>query len=250
MLDVLTDTYTIWLREMARYRRNIRYLIFQFVFPFILIVLLGFGFGSMINMPGMSYLDFIGSGFLVFMIANGALGGGFNLIEERNNGFLREVIVAPVHRSSIILGKIAARVTLNTLQVLFLVIILSFMANLSLSEFHITFLALVLMTAMFVCVGVIMAAILKEAEVYRSVQGMVIFPLMFISGIFFPIDKLPLWLRWIAYANPVTYAVDLFRWSVLGKNIIPLWLDAVLLAVLSTGTFFFSVWLFDKKFRE
>lgn len=250
-MTLLQDTYTMWLREMLRYKRNWRYMAFQFLFPLTIIILLGYGFGNIVNLgKELSYLDFLSSGFLVFMIANGALGGGFNLIEERNNGFLREVIVAPISRSSIILGKIAGRATLGTLQVIFLVLILSTMANLSLAMFHVTLLALLLMTVLFVCVGVAIAAYFQEAEVYRTIQGMVVFPLMFISGIFFPIEQLPGWLKWIAYINPVTYAVDLFRYSVLGTHAIPLWIDYVLLVGLSLLTFFTSVYLFDKKFRE
>jgi ABC-2 type transport system permease protein len=250
-MTLLIDTYTMWLREILRYKRNWRYLGFQFLFPFMIIVLLGFGFGDLINLgQNISYIDFISSGFIVFMIANGGLGGGFNLIEERNNGFLREVIVAPVSRASIILGKIAGRATLSTAQVIVLVLVLSTMANLSLRNFHITLLSLILMTVLFVCVGVIIAAYFQEAEIYRTIQGMVVFPLMFISGIFFPIDRLPLWLKWISYVNPITYAVELFRFSVLGRNTLPIWISTTLLVVLSTSTFFLSVWLFDRKFRE
>jgi ABC-2 type transport system permease protein len=105
------------------------------------------------------------------------------------------------------------------------------------------------MTAFFVCVGVVIASLLQQEEAYRTVQGMIIFPLMFLSGIFFPVDKLPTWLGWIAYANPVTYAVDLFRYSLTGKNIIPVWIDVILLLVLSVSFFGLSVWLFDRKFR-
>src|SRR3989344_9174842 len=130
-MTLLIDAYTMWLREMLRYKRNWRYLIFQFIFPLIIIVIIGLGLGNIVSLgDNLSYIDFLSSGFLVFMIANGALGGGFNLIEERNNGFLKEVIVAPISRSSIILGKILARFTLGTLQVIFLVLILSTMAKL------------------------------------------------------------------------------------------------------------------------
>jgi ABC-2 type transport system permease protein len=250
-MTLLQDTYTMWLREVLRYKRNWRYLIFQFIFPLIIIVIIGFGLGNIVSLgKNLTYIDFLSSGFLVFMIANGALGGGFNLIEERNNGFLKEVIVAPISRASIILGKIAGRITLGTLQVIFLVLVLSTMANLGLGMFHITLLSLILMTVLFVCIGVILASYFQEAEVYRTLQGLIIFPLMFISGIFFPIDKLPAWLKWIAFVNPVTYAVDLFRYSVLGTHAISLWTDVILLLVLSTGTFFLAVWLFDRKFRE
>lgn len=250
-MSLLEDTYTMWLREIYRYKRNWRYLIFQFVFPLIIIVLLGYGFGSVVNLGGeVSYLQFITSGFLVFMIANGALGGGFNLIEDRTSGFLKEVIVAPVSRSSIILGKIAGRMSLGTLQVIIIVLLLSRLADLSLAAFHWTLLSLILMTVVFVCIGVIIASALQREEAYRTVQGLVIFPLMFISGIFFPIDTLPGWLSWIAYVNPVTYAVELFRYSLTGQHTIPIWADVVLLTLLSALTFILATWLFDRKFRE
>jgi ABC-2 type transport system permease protein len=251
-MSLLYDTYTIWYREMQRYKRNKRYLIAQFAFPLLLILGLGLGFNNIVNLPNTSinYLDFLSSGVLVFFVASGALGGGFNLIEERTQGFLKVVIVAPISRYAIILGKIAARITFSIVQVTIFVILLSLFASVSLSLLWLTILTLMVMAALFVCVGVLLASFLMDMEAYRMVSGFIMLPIYFLSGIFFPISTLPGVLRVIGEINPLTYAVDLFRYSLLGVHEFPLLLDVVLLVVLTLLVFVLATYFFDKKFRE
>jgi ABC-2 type transport system permease protein len=251
-MSLLYDTYTIWYREMMRYKRNRRYMIAQLIFPLILIFGLGLGFNNIITLPNKSinYIDFLSSGVLVFTVASGALGGGFNLIEERTQGFLKTVIVAPISRFSIILGKIAARITFSAVQVTLFVLLLSFVADIRLSHLWLTILTLMVMAALFVCVGVVLASFLMDLDAYRMVTGFIMLPIYFFSGIFFPISTLPVALQVVGRINPLTYAVDLFRFSLLGTHEFPLVLDAVLLGVLALVVFFVSAAVFDRKFRE
>ncbi len=250
-MSLLYGTYVIWYREMLRYIRNYRYLLAQLLFPLIIIVALGFGFGGIVTMPmqGISYIQFLSSGILVFFVAGGAMGGGFNLIEERKEGFLKVVIIAPISRFAIILGKIAARCSFSTLQVLVFAGIIATFAPVRFELLWLTVLSLILMSAIFVCLGIIMACFLGDAEGYRMISGFFMFPIYFLSGIFFPVTSLPGWLEAIALVNPLTYAVDLFRYSLLGVHEFPLVWDAILLAVLSVILFVIATVLFDRKFR-
>jgi ABC-2 type transport system permease protein len=237
---------------MLRYKRNVKYLIGSIIFPLIFILALGFGFNNIIKLPteGIDYMDFLSSGVLVFVVASSALNAGFNLIEERTQGLLKTMIVAPVSAHSIILGKIAARITFSTVQVLLFLGLLSFIADISLSMIWLTVIALIIMAALFVCLGVVLASSLMDMEAYRMVSGVIMLPLYFLSGIFFPISTLPAVLQWIARINPLTYAVDLFRYSLLGIHEFNLLNDIILLSVLTVLTFLGATYLFDRKFRE
>lgn len=251
-MSIIGDTYTIWYREMLRYKHNVRYVAAQIFFPLVFILVIGFGFNNIVELPthNLNYVQFLSSGILVFFIAGGALGGGMNLIEERIQGFLKTVIIAPVSRNSIILGKIAARGTLSTIQAVLFIAVISTFANITLEHWWLTLLSIAAMAALFVCLGIVLASFAKDPEKYRAITGFIMFPLYLLSGIFFPVATLPVALQVVARLNPVTYAVDLFRYSITGSHEISLVLDGVLLAVLAAVLFIAAARIFDWKFRD
>jgi ABC-2 type transport system permease protein len=250
-VNLLRDTGVIWYREILRYKRNPRYLAAQIFFPLLFIIALGFGFGGIVELEGdVKYLDFLASGVLVFFIAGGALGGGFNLIEERKEGYLKTVIIAPINRGAVILGKIAGRVTLSATQLIIFLGILTTFTSATLDKVWLTFLSLILMAAIFVCIGILVASFWGDAEEYRMMSSFVMLPLYFLSGMFFPVSTLPPWLEAIALVNPLTYAVDLFRYSLLGVHEFNLLLSSTLLATLLVASVTAATIAFDKKFRE
>ena len=251
-MSFVYDTYVIWHREMMRYKRNVRYVIAQVFFPLLLIIGVGFGFNNIVNLPslGVNYVKFLSSGVLVFFVASGAMGGGFNVIDERMKGFLKVVIVAPVSRMSIILGKVVARATFSTLQVAFFLLLFSFFTPIRTDMLWLTIVSIGLMAALFVCFGIALASMILDVERYQMVSGFILFPIYFLSGVFFPVTTLPVALQLVCRINPLTYAVDLFRYSVLGVHEFSLVWDGVLLAVLSVLFFIAATILFDRKFRE
>ena len=111
MSRIASDTLTIFRREVLRYRRDRAYWIGQLAFPLAVVAFVGFGFKDVVvGSTGADYVGHLASGILVLMVGSGAVGGGFSLIEDRESGFLRALLVAPVARTSIVLGKLAARV--------------------------------------------------------------------------------------------------------------------------------------------
>jgi ABC-2 type transport system permease protein len=251
-MSLFYDTYVIWYREMLRYKRNKYYLLAQVLFPLILIMGIGFGLNNLITLPGknLNYIDFLSSGILVFTVATGALNGGFNLIEERKDGFLKVVIVAPVSRYAIILGKIAARATFSAIQITLFLAVLSLFVDISFGMFWLVLLTVLFIAAVFVCLGVVLVSLVMDMERYRMITGFIMLPIYFLSGVFFPITALPAALQFVARINPLTYAVDLFRYATQGANEFSPRTDTILLTLLTIVLFVLATRLFDRKFRE
>ena len=107
MIGFLRDSWTILRREWMRYRRDRMYLLGQLLIPILAVVFIGFPLTRQVE--GQHYASYLGSGLLVLLVTSGAIGGGFTLIEDIQRGFLRPILVAPVARSSIVVGKILAR---------------------------------------------------------------------------------------------------------------------------------------------
>ena len=125
-MNTLGDAVTLFRREAIRYRRDRAYWVGQIVFPLAVVVFLGFGMNDVVRLPsGADYVGHLATGVLVLLVGSGAVGAGFSLIEDRETGFLRALLVAPVSRASIVLGKLVARLAASLLLVALLVAVLA-----------------------------------------------------------------------------------------------------------------------------
>jgi ABC-2 type transport system permease protein len=247
---VLVDTLTLFRREMLRYRRDRAYWIGQLAFPLLVIAFIGFGLNGVVSLPtGASYVSHVGSGILALVVGSGAVGGGFTLIQDRESGFLRALLVAPVSRTSLVLGKLAARVASSALLVLVLVGVLATFTPLGLPHPGAALLALVAVTSCFVALGVVLASSLRSLESFRFLAALVTVPLYLLSGIFYPVSTLPAPTRVLAYLNPLTYAVDLFRHGLLGVHELPVGASALGLVFLTAASACLAVVVFDRRSR-
>ena len=121
-MALISDTWTLFRREMLRYARDRAYWIGQLVFPVAIVGFVGFGLDEVVELPsGVAFVAHLSTGMLALIVGSGAVGGGFSLIEDRESGFLRTLLVAPVSRASILLGKLAARVVVSLLLVAMLI---------------------------------------------------------------------------------------------------------------------------------
>ena len=236
MIVLLSDTLTLFRREVIRYRRDRAYWVGQMVFPLAAVAFFGFGLNDVVELPtGTDYVGHLASGILVLVISSGAVGGGFSLIEDRETGFLRALLIAPVAPASIVLAKLAARLAASLLLVALLLAILASFTPLRLPEPAALLGAITAVTAVFVSLGIAIASRLRRLESFRLFAALVTVPLYLFSGIFYPIITLPSPMRWLSYGNPLSYGVDLFRFGLLGIHEIPLATSAVMLALLSVG---------------
>lgn len=250
MSAVVVDTLTLLRRELIRYRRDRAYWVGQIVFPLAIVAFLGFGLDRVIDLPsGTSYVGHLATGVLALLVGSGAVGGGFSLIEDRESGFLRTLLIAPVARTSIVLGKLVARILASLLLVGVLVAILAAFTPVRVAHPGALLLAIVAITAVFVGLGVGVAARLRRLESFRLFAALITVPLYLFSGIFYPLETLPAPTRWISYANPLTYGADLLRYGLLGVREIDLAVSSAMLVVLTALAVAVSIGSFDRGTR-
>jgi len=243
------DVGTIARRELLRYRRERMFLVGQILLPVLAVLLIGFG----LNRPvgelggGIDYASFLASGLLVLTISSGAIGGGYTLIQDVQQGFLRPILVAPVSRASIVIGKVAARLLLSAVLVAALIAVLALFTSLRLPRPDLALVAIGGVTLGFVAAGILLATYLRNAESFRLIAVFATLPIYFLSGMFFPVETMPSGMRALALANPLTYGVDLLRFATTGARAFPLWLDLAVVAALAALPTALAVRAFERR---
>ena len=245
--------YTMWLRQMKRFLRVKARIAGSVMMPFLFLAFLGLPMSFMParaipGMPeGMNFLDFLAPGIVGMTLLFSATISGASVIWDKEFGFLKEILVAPVNRFSIILGRSLGGMTTAIIQALIIVAIAVAMGVkiVSVSGFFLSIIFMILTCATFTGFGLILATRLGDTEGFMSIMNLVIMPIFFLSGVFFPLDAMPAGIRYIMYINPLTYGVDGLRGTLVGAANFPLWVDFTVLLVLaitlaSLGAYFFS----------
>ena len=250
MSHLVADTTTILRRELLRYRRDRVYWVGQAIFPLLAVAFVGFGLAGVVSLPsGTSYPAHLATGVLALLVGSGGVGAGFTLLEDRESGFLRALLIAPVSAASLVLGKLVARALASLVLVAVMVGVFATFTAFGPIRPAVVALAVIGITAVFVGLGVVIAAQLKSLESFRMLAAGVTLPLYFLSGIFYPIDTLPAVTRAIARANPLTYGVDLLRYGLLGVSEIPPATSATLLVALTAIALVGAIWAFERRAR-
>ena len=242
--------YTMWLREMKRFLRVKARIVGSLLMPIFFLAFLGLpmSFASQIPVPeGIGYLDFLAPGIVGMTLLFAGTMSGASVIWDKEFGFLKEVLVAPVNRFSVILGRSLGGMTTAIIQALVIVGIAVAM-GVKLSSVPGFFLAILIMIftcATFTGFGLIIATKLGNLEGFMAIMNLIVFPIFLLSGALFPIQSMPSWLRYIMYIDPLTYGVDGLRGTLIGISAFPLWLDFTVLIVLclalaTLGSYFFS----------
>jgi ABC-2 type transport system permease protein len=242
--------YTMWLREMKRFLRVKARVIGSLLMPIFFLAFLGLpmSFASQIPVPeGTEYLDFLAPGIVGMTLLFAGTMSGASVIWDKEFGFLKEVLVAPVNRFSVILGRSLGGMTTAIIQALIIVgIAVAMGVKLSsVSGFFLAILIMIFTCATFTGFGLIIATKLGNLEGFMAIMNLIVFPIFLLSGALFPIQSMPSWLRYIMYIDPLTYGVDGLRGTLIGVAAFPLWLDFTVLLVLclalsTLGSYFFS----------
>ena len=239
--------YMIWLRDLIRYVRQRSRLYGSIVRPILWLFILGSGlrpsFGAV---QGYNYTQFIFPGIIAMALIFTGIQSAISIIWDREFGFLKEILVAPVPRTAIALGKAFAGSTLAVFQGA-LILVFAPLVKVSLAWYKIALLVPVMFLISFslVGIGIIIACRMTSFEGFGTIMNFLIMPMFFMSGAVFPISGLPPWLRVLVHVNPLTYGVDLLRNIVLGISTFPpaascLVLTAVGIAVISVAVFLFN----------
>jgi ABC-2 type transport system permease protein len=247
-------TVTIWSKHMTKFFRSREELGGLLLQPILWVVLFGVGMGSLVNsVAGSDYLSFMLPGILALTALGGAVGGGMSLLDERLRGIIKEYLVAPIPRLSILLGNAASTTTKALFQAAVVLVVGALMGA------RITFnplgwLALLvflsLFTAGFAGIALAVAANSKSIMGYHGMIFLFNLPLLFASNALYPLVSMPGWIRVIALANPTTYLIDALRALTFGGEAsIPLlvsFLVTVLFAVAGTAL---ALWSFQRTIR-
>ena len=257
---MISDIYTIWLREMIRYVRAKSRIITSLAMPFLWLALLGTALGSMMERspflpPGMNYVQYIAPGIIGMAILFTSLFAGVSIIFDREFGFLKEILVAPVSRVSIVLGKALGGTTTSMIQGLIMFGFALFLGVTFKSEFgaiggfFMSILFMFLIGLTFVSIGVAIASKIESMEGFQAIMSFLIMPMFFLSGALYPIEVLPDWLRVLTYFDPLTYGVDGLRYAIQGAEVaqFPILLDFGVLVIFSVCLVLLGAYLFKKS---
>ena len=226
---MIGDIYTIWLREMLRFVKARSRIISSLAMPFFWLIFIGVGFGSSFKLPGIDYIDFLAPGILAMVMLFTSIFSGISIIWDRQFGFLKEILVAPVSRTSIVLGKTVGGATVALISGLIMFVIATLLGVIKLSTGLVALpLAIIFMflTAVtFVSLGLAMASRMKSMEGFQMIMSFIVMPIFFLSGALFPIQNTPQWMQTASIFDPLSYGVDGLRGAFVGASIFPLWLD-------------------------
>lgn len=243
---------TMWIREMKRFFRAKSRIVGNLAMPFFFLVMLGGGFSSLVTMGGSQsggYIGYIAPGIIGMILLFSSTFSGISVLWDRQFGFLKEVLVAPVSRMSIMIGKTLGAVTTSMLQafILLAALLIFGLVSPSVLGFLMSLVFMFLISASFVAMGIAFASRMTDAHGFQLVMNFLIMPLFFLSGALFPLKGLPDWLGTASMFDPLTYGVDGLRGSLGGIAYFPLWLDFTVLFVFWIALTIIGARLFRKS---
>ncbi len=240
--------YILWLRQLKRYFRSKSRIIGSLAQPILFLVALGFGLGPIYQKAGGgNYIEFLAPGIVAMGILFTSIFSGIEIIWDRQFGFLKEVLVAPVSRFDIMIGRTLGGATVAVFQGI-LVLIISFFFGFSIPSIGAAIFALffmLLIALLFTALGTAIASVLNDMQGFQLIMNFVVMPTFFLSGALFPLAGLPSALTVITSLDPLAYGIDGLRHVLVGTAHFGLLLDTSVLAVitlilLSVGGYLFS----------
>jgi len=241
--------YVLWLRELRRYTRSPVQLVVSLGQPMLYLFVMGFGLGAVFKQAGRgSYLQFVAPGIIAMTVLFTSTFSGIALLWDRQFGFLKETLVAPVPRFKIMLGRTCGAATVAIIQGT-IVAIICFVAGFrptSLAALPLAFGILTLTALVFAALGTTIGASLKDMQGFQMVMNFVVMPLYFLSGAMFPLDNLPTALTVATRLDPLSYGIDGLRATLIGQAHFDVALDITVLFVVGVVLTFIGAWRFSK----
>lgn len=252
-MSFLLPIVTLWRRELVRFYRQRGRLIGALGTPLVFWLLIGSGIGASFRpsaaLEGIGYLEYFYPGTIILVVLFTAIFSTISIIEDRREGFLLSVLVAPVSKSALVLGKILGGTTLALLQgLIFLFLAPLLGVSLTLTQVLLTTGVLFLIAFSLTGLGFAMAWQVDSTQSFHSIMNLLLMPMWLLSGAVFPASGASAWVRWIMSANPLTYGMAALR-RVLYWDLPPEGSDFPGLAVSFTVTLCFGVAVFITSFR-
>ena len=230
----MSAIYILWLRELKRYIRSRAQIVASLGQPMLYLLVLGFGLGPVFQRAGNgNYLQFIAPGIIGMSVLFSSIFSGLGILFDRQFGFLKETLVAPVSRLQIMAGRTLGGATVAVLQGL-LVTIVCLIAGFRPAHLATVPVALgfmVLIAVLFAALGMAIGSGLQDMQGFQLIMNFLVLPIYFLSGALFPLTGLPVVLGYITKADPLAYGIDGMRNVLLGHSAFDPRLDLLVLVV-------------------
>lgn len=221
-MNNLRGIYTIWYRDLLRFRRDKVRMVGSITFPLLFMVVFGSGLSGTMGMlaPGVNFSKFIFPGIVGMTVLMTSFTAGVSVVWDREFGFLKEVLVAPISRVAVAVGKTLGGATIALIQGIVMLLFapifgVTLPLGVVLKLLPVMFLVAFALSAM----GILLASRIKSMEAHQVIMQFLMFPMIFLSGVFFPVGNLPSWMGVLVKVNPATYGVDSIRQLVLGPQL-------------------------------
>jgi ABC-2 type transport system permease protein len=213
----------VWRRELIRFVRTRTRILTGLVQPLLFLFVLGYGMSNLVgSTAGFDFKKFVFPGVVAMSVVSTAIFAAMSIVWDREFGFLREMLIAPVSRTALVLGKTAGGATIATLQGTIMLVLAPLIGV------HLTPVLVaqvigleLLMAVALTAFGVFIASRISKMESFQVVMQLLLLPMLFLSGAMFPLSGLPSWLGAITRINPLTYAVDPLRHVVFAAQRMP-----------------------------
>ena len=241
--------YILWLREVKRYLRSRAQIIASLGQPLLYLLVLGFGLGPVFAQAGQgSYLQFVAPGVIGMGILFTSIFSGIGLLWDRQFGFLKETLVAPVPRLQIMIGRTLGGATIAMVQgtlVLVVCIIAGFRPH-SLAALPLALLFMALIAVVFAALGTAIGSGLRDMQGFQFIMNFLVMPIFFLSGALYPLNNLPVALSAATRIDPLSYGIDGLRGALIGVSQIGLSVDVLVLTVVASLFLALGAWSFSR----
>lgn len=246
----------LWLREMKRFLRARSRIIGTLAMPLLTLAFFSMGLYG-VQLPGIpkevDYVNFLLPGVIGATILFSSMFSGISVIWDREFGFLKEIMITPASRFSIILGRIAGSATISLIQgsiILFVSLLFMTIKKPTGYGLLMALLFMLLIAITFISLGLIFASRMSDVQGFNVIMSFIIFPLFLLSGAMLPIARLPKPIYLLAYANPLTYGIDGLRASLMKFSNWEPTFDLVILSFLTVAMMTASVYLFTRAEKD
>jgi ABC-2 type transport system permease protein len=261
MANMFRAIWVVAYRELLRFISERSRLLSSFAMPLLFLVIFGAGFNRIVGTmtPGVDFIQFIYPGIIAMTVLMNSVMSGLSVVWDREFGFLKEILVAPLSRSGIVLGKALGGAAVAIMQAI-VMLVLAPILGVSLSLMMVIKLipTLLVISVSLSGLGILVASRMRSQQGFQMIVQIIIMPLIFLSGVFFPVNNVPVWLEVISKINPLTYGVDAIRQLFLGEgssaigvtvmgHTMTVFEDVLIVTIMGIVLLSLAIWSFNKQ---
>lgn len=241
--------YILWWRQLIHYWRSKPRVFGSLAQPLLFLFALGFGFGATFEKAGNgNYIQFLAPGIIAMAILFNAMFSGIDIIWDRQFGFLKETLVAPVTRTQIVIGRTLGGATVAMIQGL-VIGAFCLLAGFRIADptvLPLTLFFMFLIAVLFTAIGTVVGSALQDLQAFPLIMNFVMMPLFFLSGALFPVTNLPSALGILIKLNPASYGVDGLRGALVQSFVFGIGTDIAVLSIVATLLLLLGSYTFSK----